>query len=65
MCIYNLLSHTPSFLSVLKGYCLLCSIVGGVLVILGLYLLLWAKAKDVKKEEIVADDSLYSPLVQP
>ncbi|XP_041018059.1 WAT1-related protein At2g37460-like [Juglans microcarpa x Juglans regia] len=41
------------------------SIVGGVLVILGLYLLLWAKANDMKKEEIVADDSLYSPLVQP
>ncbi|KAG6649257.1 hypothetical protein I3843_07G196100 [Carya illinoinensis] len=41
------------------------NIVGGVLVILGLYLLLWAKANEMEKKEIVAADSLYSPLVQP
>ncbi|XP_059461653.1 WAT1-related protein At5g64700-like [Corylus avellana] len=41
------------------------SIIGGVLVILGLYLLLWAKAKDKEKETTMADDSVYSPLVQP
>ncbi|KAE8056735.1 hypothetical protein FH972_013480 [Carpinus fangiana] len=38
------------------------SIVGGVFVILGLYLFLWAKANDMEKERTVADDSAYSPL---
>ncbi|XP_059459490.1 WAT1-related protein At1g43650-like [Corylus avellana] len=40
------------------------SIIGGVLVILGLYLILWAKANDMEKERTVANNSVYSPLVQ-
>ncbi|KAG6649258.1 hypothetical protein I3843_07G196200 [Carya illinoinensis] len=50
---------------VLRNSAHLGSIVGAVLVILGLYLLLWAKANDMEKKEIVDDESLYSPLVQP
>jgi hypothetical protein len=41
----------------------LCSIIGGVLVILGVYLILWAKANDMEKGKAVADDSVYSPLI--
>ncbi|KAK4564854.1 hypothetical protein RGQ29_006782 [Quercus rubra] len=40
------------------------SIVGAVSVIFGLYLILWAKANDMEKKEIVADDSVYDPLIQ-
>ncbi|XP_075672962.1 WAT1-related protein At3g30340-like [Castanea sativa] len=40
------------------------SIVGAVSVIFGLYLILWAKANDMEKKEIVADDSVYPPLIQ-
>ena len=47
------------------SYCLLCSIVGAVLVIVGLYLILWAKANDMEKKGIAADDSVYPPLIQP
>ncbi|XP_059461963.1 uncharacterized protein LOC132190955 [Corylus avellana] len=38
------------------------SIIGGVFVILGLYLILWAKANDMEEERTVADDSAYSLL---
>ncbi|GMY35235.1 WAT1-related protein At3g30340-like [Fagus crenata] len=41
------------------------SIVGAVLVIVGLYLILWAKANDMEKKGIAADDSVYPPLIQP
>ncbi|KAF8389398.1 hypothetical protein HHK36_026093 [Tetracentron sinense] len=41
------------------------SIVGAVFVVLGLYLLLWAKANDSDKEEIGVDVSINSPLIQP
>ena len=37
---------------------------GAVSVIFGLYLLLWAKANDMEKKEIVADDSVYDPSIQ-
>ncbi|GMY35234.1 WAT1-related protein At5g07050-like isoform X1 [Fagus crenata] len=40
------------------------SIVGAVSVILGMYLLLWAKANDMEKKGIVTDDSVYSPFIQ-
>ena len=42
-----------------------CSIVGAVLVIVGLYLLLWAKANDVEKTQIDVEDSIASPFIQP
>ncbi|RVW80677.1 WAT1-related protein [Vitis vinifera] len=42
-----------------------CSIVGAVLVIVGLYLLLWAKANDVEKKDMDVGDSTCSPLIQP
>ncbi|KAF8389397.1 hypothetical protein HHK36_026092 [Tetracentron sinense] len=41
------------------------SIVGAVLVVVGLYLLLWAKANDSDKEELGVDESINSPLIQP
>ena len=42
-----------------------CSIVGAMLVIVGLYLLLWAKANDVEKKDMDVGDSTCSPLIQP
>ncbi|KAF8389429.1 hypothetical protein HHK36_026124 [Tetracentron sinense] len=42
------------------------SIVGAVFVVVGLYLLLWAKANDSDhKEEMGVDESINSPLIQP
>ncbi|XP_042496162.1 WAT1-related protein At5g64700-like [Macadamia integrifolia] len=41
------------------------SIVGAFLVVVGLYLILWAKADDMKKNEISDDLSVNSPLIQP
>ncbi|KAJ9689389.1 hypothetical protein PVL29_014868 [Vitis rotundifolia] len=41
------------------------SIVGAVLVIVGLYLLLWAKANDVEKKDMDVGDPTCSPLIQP
>ncbi|KAJ4962623.1 hypothetical protein NE237_022562 [Protea cynaroides] len=41
------------------------SIVGAILVVVGLYLILWAKADDKKKNEIRDDMSIDSPLIQP
>ncbi|XP_043713576.1 WAT1-related protein At5g64700-like isoform X1 [Telopea speciosissima] len=41
------------------------SIVGAFLVIVGLYLILWAKADDMKQYEINDDISINSPLIQP
>uniref|UniRef100_A0A7N2MTS0 EamA domain-containing protein n=1 Tax=Quercus lobata TaxID=97700 RepID=A0A7N2MTS0_QUELO len=50
---------------VLGNSAYLGSIVGAVLVILGLYLILWAKNNDMDNKGIVTDDSVYSPLIQP
>ncbi|KAF3947065.1 hypothetical protein CMV_026750 [Castanea mollissima] len=50
---------------VLGNSAYLGSIVGAVLVILGLYLILWAKTNDMDNKGIVADDSVCSPLIQP
>ncbi|XP_043713578.1 WAT1-related protein At1g21890-like [Telopea speciosissima] len=41
------------------------SIVGAFLVVVGFYLILWAKADDRKKNEISDDMSINSPLIQP
>ncbi|KAK9989686.1 hypothetical protein SO802_029925 [Lithocarpus litseifolius] len=50
---------------VLGNSAYLGSIVGAVLVILGLYLILWAKTNDMDNKGIVTDESVYSPLIQP
>ncbi|XP_075673389.1 WAT1-related protein At5g64700-like isoform X3 [Castanea sativa] len=50
---------------VLGNSAYLGSIVGAVLVILGLYLILWAKTNDMDNKGIVTDDSVCSPLIQP
>ncbi|GAB4838308.1 hypothetical protein Ancab_027838 [Ancistrocladus abbreviatus] len=41
------------------------SVVGAVFVMIGLYLLLWAKANDVEKNVMSVDATLHSPLIQP
>lgn len=43
---------------------ILCSIVGAIMVILGLYLLLWAKSNEMKKKELAIDGLVYPPLIQ-
>ncbi|KAF6155625.1 hypothetical protein GIB67_034720, partial [Kingdonia uniflora] len=46
----------------------LCSIVGAVLVVVGLYLILWAKAGDIEKKKIWEEStssSLISPAIEP
>ncbi|KAM3741791.1 hypothetical protein ACB098_07G023800 [Castanea mollissima] len=50
---------------VLGNSAYLGSIVRAVLVILGLYLILWAKTNDMDNKGIVTDDSVCSPLIQP
>ncbi|XP_077216616.1 WAT1-related protein At5g07050-like [Tasmannia lanceolata] len=47
----------------LKTSVYLGSIVGAVLVVAGLYLLLWAKDKDTAKESMQGDESINSPLI--
>ncbi|KAJ4962848.1 hypothetical protein NE237_022787 [Protea cynaroides] len=50
---------------VLRDSAHLGSIIGAILVVVGLYLILWAKTDDRKKNEMRDDMSIDSPLIQP
>ncbi|KAL9254652.1 WAT1-related protein [Drosera capensis] len=41
------------------------SVVGAIFVVAGLYLLLWAKSRDTKKDVTIGDASACSPLIEP
>ncbi|GMH16434.1 hypothetical protein Nepgr_018275 [Nepenthes gracilis] len=49
---------------VLGSFVHLGSVVGAVFVVIGLYLLLWGKAKDFEKTRLNADGAINSPLIQ-
>ncbi|KAJ4963189.1 hypothetical protein NE237_023128 [Protea cynaroides] len=51
--------------TVLRDSAYFGSIIGAILIVVGLYLILWAKADDKKKNEIRDDMSIDSPLIQP
>ena len=53
------------FLSLIMGFggCVY-SVIGAVLVVLGLYMLLWGKAKDTERQGLSeTDESINSPLL--
>ncbi|KAK7814760.1 wat1-related protein [Quercus suber] len=55
---WSIKKNGPVFTSAFNPLLVVFSIVGAVSVIFGLYLILWAKANDMEKKEIVADDSV-------